>query len=585
MSTAAAAVLLAAGVLASSVRLLRRERRSPQRPHPWRLALLLLGQGACALLLFLAMFPPPDRPVAETLVVATAGADASDLPAATGVRVVALPEAPADIEALRVPDLATALRRMPGVTRLRVVGAGLPDRDREVARRYSVEFDPPAPPAGVGELWWPQHVASGSAWPVTGRVDGVPGGAVELLDPSQNRVARAVLEEDGRFSLQAVARTPGRASYRLQLHDASEHVLEELELAVATEPGSPLRVLVLSGAPGPELKYLRRWVLDAGAELDSDIRLHPRASVVRSSPGVTAEALLETDVVILDERAWRSLGAAGRRTLTDAVLGGLGVVLRVTGPIADRERDELRALGFELRDSDARRDVRLVGVATPLARRPLRVDARDGVPLLRDQLGEPLALWRAAGRGRIALWWLSDSYRIVLDGAPTAYGKLWSDALATVARASGTRPPHIRGTEAGVNQRLVICGLSADASVAAPDERRVPLWPDATGCAAFWPATSGWHTLRTADVTGSFHVRTPGQARALQESGWRAGTTAIATDRAIDPGTLPGEGAPGSPWGFFLALLATLGATWWFERSRFGRGPAAAAASSPEPSG
>ena len=40
-----------------------------------------------------------------------------------------------------------------------------------------------------------------------------------------------------------------------------------------------------------------------------------------------------------------------------------------------------------------------------------------------------------AGRGRIALWTLTDSYRLVLAGRDDLYGELWSDAIATLARA------------------------------------------------------------------------------------------------------------------------------------------------------
>jgi len=568
-ATAIAAALLALAVLIGSARLLLQVRRGDRaaRPRHWRTTLLLLGQVACAVLLYLTMFPPPQSVASGELTVITAGADAAQLARVDSQdRVVALAEAQADAAAERVPDLATALRRWPSVTRLKVIGAGLPRRDLEVARRYGVTFEPAPLPRGLVEMWSPRQVPAGSSWRVAGRVHGVPAGTVDLLDPSQRRIARAPLGADGRFAFRIVARTPGRAQYRLRVHDAGRGVIDDVEVPVLTVPGSPLRVLVLAGAPGPELKYLRRWALDAGAELRSEILLRPGVRLLRSATRLDAAALRELDIVILDERAWQSLGAAGRSTLAEGLRNGLGVVLRVTGPLATRDLAGLRELGFEVRSADLPRSVRLAGVPTPLARRPLQVDARDGVPLLLDDRGQPLALWRAEGRGRVALWWLGDSFRIALDGPPAAHGSLWSDALSTVARARGARAPEFPGADARVRERQVICGLGAEASVG-----DIPLLRDEAGCAAYWPETGGWQALRVDGGDWPFYVRAREAAPALLANDLRTATLAIAANRSTHGARGALERTPGSPWPFFLACLAVLAGTWWLERSRIGR--------------
>ena len=566
------AVMLASGALLGSARLLWRARRAGERAAPTslRLVLLVLGQGIAALLLYLTMFPPSGRAGSSELTVVTANVSTALLDGIDArARVVALPEAPDSGVAERVPDLATALRRFPSTTRLIVVGAGLPARDREVASRYDLEFESAPLPIGVIELWSPQRVLSGSAWQVAGQVNAAPGATVDLIDPSQQRIASATPGDDGRFVLGAVARTPGRESYRLRLRDAAEKVLDDIEVAVQVETGTPLRALVLSGAPSPDLKYLRRWALDAGVDLSSGIQLRPGVRLLRSAPTLTPAALSELDLVILDERALQSLGAADSAALTAALRSGLGMLIRITGPLSERGREQLRQFGFALRAGDVPRSTRLAGLSTSLARQPVQVEARDGVALVSDEHGEPLALWRAEGQGRIALWWLSDSFRLALDGAPGAYGSLWSKALNTVTRARGARAPQFPDSGARVNQRQVICEVDSDATVLTPEGQRIPLLREASGCAAYWPEAAGRHVLSQAGSERPFNVRTAGEAPAMLANELRSATAAIATAQPANPAVQAPHGLPGSPWPYFLASLFVLGGTWWLER--FGR--------------
>ena len=125
---------------------------------------MLIGQAAAALLLYLAMFPPSTRTTPAALVVVTAHATDEQLAQLARIepqaRVVALPEAPASGAVERVADLATALRRDPAVERVRIVGAGLPQRDRDAARDLSLEFDPAPLPRGLIELRSPRRVGN-----------------------------------------------------------------------------------------------------------------------------------------------------------------------------------------------------------------------------------------------------------------------------------------------------------------------------------------------------------------------------------------------------------------------------------------
>ncbi|HET9482647.1 MAG TPA: carboxypeptidase regulatory-like domain-containing protein, partial [Xanthomonadales bacterium] len=258
----AAAVLLAVAALVAAVRYLRSGARMRY--------LLAALQPVAAVLLYFALFAPAPRADAE-LVVLTAGATPEQLRAVQSARApyVALPEAPAATDATRAADLAHALRAHRGTTRVRVLGAGLAARDLDAARGLVLRFDPAPAPRGIVALSGDASVAAGRELRVAGRVAGVAGGTVELRDPGDAVVATRPLDAAGDFAFAARAAQPGPALFRVRVLDPRGAEVESLAVPVAVRASTPLRVGVLGGGIGPELKYLRRYLADAGFELRS----------------------------------------------------------------------------------------------------------------------------------------------------------------------------------------------------------------------------------------------------------------------------------------------------------------------------
>jgi hypothetical protein len=576
------ACLLGAAVVLSSARLLLRWRRGPARPRTWRAAFLLGAQLATAALLYLALFPPDAPAPAGGMTVLTADADRVSGVMAHG-RVVALPEAGGPAMrwpgAERVPDLATALRRHPATRRLQVIGRGLPARDREAAKGLALRFDPAPLPSGLQELQLPEAVSAGRSFAVSGRAHALSGGGADLLDPAGRRVARAAFDDAGRFALHGSARDSGLADFALQLRDARGRVVERIALPLRVLPARRLRALALAGAPDAELKFLRRWALDAGIDLDVRIELGAGLQIGRAS--LDAAALDRLDLLIADERSWRGLGAGQRAAVLAAVERGLGLLLRVSAG-GGGERRTLRTLGFQA-DPAPRREVRLgagfvragdaVDALPAIVRSPLQLAAGDGVVALADGRGTPLAVWRARGRGRIGVAGFDDSYRLVLAGRNDAHGEVWSRLAGVLARpAAGTAPPTFRLAPPG--ERSSLCGLGTNPNtprVIAPDGSSRRLLPDprtgAANCAGFWASAPGWHLLRDGARATPFFIRAAAEAPGLQASILREATLALATpvqDRRTQPST------PGPRWPWFLAWLILTAALWWLERSRYG---------------
>ena len=576
-ATLALGLLLAAITLLAMARLWRRARAETWTPA--RRAASLLLQPLMALLLGLALLPPPRPAPREVLVVLSSPQPAPAL--APGERLFALPEAGEVAGATPTPDLARLLRATPGAL-LRVLGEGLVARDREAARGWPLVFEPGEPPAGLVALDWPATVLAGAAIPVTGELAGWPGARVELRDPGGARLALATPDAAGRFVLQASAGAPGPLALGLRVLGADDQALLDQVLPVDVAAGAPHRVWLLAGAPGPELKYLRRWAMDAGLKVHTQMSLGAGITLGDGARAIGAATLADTDLLVLDERAWRSLGPRGRATVLAAVDEGLGLLLRFTGPLAAGEREELARRGLRVQPASGPRAVALPPALTPVApagervpalsRWPGRLAVDAGTPLLSSADGEPLAAWRAHGRGRIGAWLLSDSFRWSLAGHAQAHGRLWADAVHALARPRAA--PTLSLPRFGrVGERATLCGLAAGAAWLSPEGEETPLVIDpATGvaaCAAAWPRSPGPHRVRSGGVEQAWPVLAADALPGLAARERRGATHALA---AFAPGPDAGAVAlprqPGPRWPGWAAFLLVAALAWALERRR-----------------
>ena len=583
-----ATVLIVLAVAGGVIRLLLWQRAAPveARAPGWRLAALIGLQLIAGALLHLVLFPPSVATPAGTMIVATAGTP-GPIAQAPGDVLVALPEAGAIAGASRVPDLATALRRHPGAARLRIEGHGLPPRDQAPVA-IPLDFAPPPPPPGLIELAPPGPVAPGAVFSLGGRIGALGAGSVELVDPAEVVVDRARVVAGQHFVLSATTRTPGLALFDLRLRDAAGSVVEQIAVPVETRAQTQPRVLVIAGAPGAETKYLRRWAQDAGIALSVQIDVGGGVQLGDAPVPLTRVTLRDIDLVVIDDRAWETLGAGPRAALAGATDEGLGLLLRPTGPLSAATRRDWAGLGVPLTGGADSRPLRLdaeppvppfdANAPAPaathlpeLARRDLGHEGPGSVSLLRDADGLALASWRARGRGRVGVWTVTDSYALVLTGRADRYGEMWSELFSALARAGDDRRLRRDGLgRAGV--RLALCGVIGEATVVAPDGAARGLLVDpATGdqaCAAYWPGLAGWHLARDGQGRETaFYVHPADAAPSLSLAAGREATLALAATPTARTGPSPPR-APGSPWPWFAALLMVFALLWWLERNR-----------------
>lgn len=534
-------------------------------------------QIATAIALYFCLFPPStsERFARGELVVLTPGATPAQIDAAHG-DVIALPgvDAPRAVE--RVPDLATALRRHVDARSLRIVGGGLPARDRDAARGLVAAFDPAPLPRGLVELDAPAIVAAGSLWRMQGRVEGAADGRVELRDPSGSIAASAPLDSDGRFALESAAKAAGEARFSLRALDAKGERVDDIDVPLVAREGAALRVLLFAGAPDAQLKYLRRWAADAGLALDSRIGLSEGVALTEGAAKLDVASLAGADLVVVDERAWVTFDAAQKDMLRTAVRDGLGLLLRATGPVPDAVAQDWGTFGFDVHAGESAHEVsldRALGLAdsrlafTPL---PLAVVANDASPLLRADDDAPLALSRASGRSRVGITWFTDEWRAALAGHRVAYGSLWSGIVAQLARVRGADAPMLP-VNARVGERAVFCAIADGDIVEDANGHRSALVVDSDSssarCAAFWPRDAGWHALVRGNDRLPFFVRDADAATAIARAADARATRALLGSMAQDSPQATRD-VPRPRWPFYLMFLMMVSLLWWLERLR-----------------
>lgn len=592
--------LLALAVMLAWIRLPLAHRRDPRAPRHWRLLVLLALQPLLAFTLYRALFPPVQPLAADVLTVLTAGASERDLPApGERGRLLALPEAGAFAGAERVPDLATALRRWPA-SRLQVVGHGLEPRDRGAVQGYPLDFNAPELSPGIVRVAVAGRPAVGDVVRIGGQVTAVDGGRVELLDPAGRRVDAVALEASGRFLLEAPAFAAGAAEFTLRVVDGDGRRVDEAGVPVWIAPAVPPRVLLLAGAPNPETRALRRWLEDAGAQVQARVSLG--AGVQLGAVALDEASLAAADLLLVDARAWTDLGEGGRMRVLSAVRQGLGLMVRADTPLPASALRPLRGSGFlieggtgvgtwqlpgpRLSDEDALRArrgaVRDAAQSTPevadaamrtLGRRDWRVSGDDAA-VLGEGSGQPAGWWRAEGQGRLGLWTVVDSFRLPLAGHADLFDALWSGAVARLARARAQALPGVP-EDARVGQRLVLCGLPDNALVQAPDARELQVLVDPCSgvqrCGAVWPEQAGWHHLRIGEDERAFHVLAADAAPLRRQAELREATLQLAgAAQDARHRAQAGTGARGPAWPWWLGWLLLAGLCWWFERARLG---------------
>lgn len=540
----------------------------------WRRLPGMAAAVAAPALLYFVLFPPLRETPDYTLQVLTQGAVEAPASDTVDLRTVALPGSVAPPGVERAPDLATALRRHGDAAALRILGDGLGAADRDAAYGRTLLFDAPPLPRGVVALDLPADIRAGHSFGISGQAGQAQGLRLVLREPGGARQGPLALDADGRFRFTVFAARAAELSYELQLLAADGSALQRLAVPVQVRDGAALRLLLLSGGPDADLKYLQRWALDAGHTVDARISLSRGIAQQRGDTSLSAAALAATDIAIVDERAWAALDKAARTRLLAATDAGMGLLLRLAAAPAAAQASEWRGLGIGLDNADIATTLHLAGevrqgATAALQRLPLSAKGEALIAIARDAAGDAFAVARNRGQGRIGAWWLRGSHTLVTSGQAALHDALWADALDALARPRQAMLP-VPPALSWQFERAVVCARDAALRVTAPSGAVTDVAARSTGdarwCGGYWPRETGWHTLQAGEAGARFFVRAAADAPTLHQAQTSAATRALA-------GASPAEAAARAPrsgarWPWFLAWLLPASVLWWLQRTR-----------------
>lgn len=570
---APAAVALAALGLLSWLEFRRLDRR--------RLTLRLLASAtAIAGLLGLALRPERSRQVeAERAVLATDGASdafASHLADSLGAaRVLRLGDS--------VPDAGVLRRRFPGVTELVIAGWGLGEADLDRLDGIALSFVPSPLPDGVIEAVWPARITLGEELTVRGKLG--TNGIDWLTLATASGVDSIRPAADGSFAFMSRPLAAGLMTFVLQTDTDADTGAAEVQLP------RPPRVLILEAMPGFETSRLRDWLTRQGTAVAIRSAISGGRTRVEIVNGATAPSpqpsrteLAEFDIAIVDARSFARLTAAARRGLRDAVeRDGLGLLLRPDGRLPEEGFASFtleRMPGIRSRTIRIRNVLSDTGLTSPIVSEPLLFADQFGMAtLLEDERGRPVARWRPAGAGRVAVSLVRSPSRWLLVGDSASYGRYWAALLSGIARPM-PRWSLDNAAPARVSHPVTITRIAErrdSVVVRAPDATldTVFLTPNADSTrwsGSYWTRSAGRHLVLGATDTAMF--------RASEAAGWptlSAATRSAATLRRVvlsSERAQRGAGAtrpvPLPKWWFFLPFITGAGVLWW-ERRQAGR--------------
>lgn len=565
--------LLALGVIVQLVGITGTDRPSARKTAFIALNVLF------AILLWLFLQPPDRRDASATLAVVTPGATPADLRRANRAPVAVRIAARADDALPAYLDLPSLRVAYPQATTLAILGAGLGDTYWHADRSWQIQFEPPQEKLGLRYVNWPRRVNTGDPLVVRGRIKGSPPGAAHLLDPAGDIVERTQIATDGTFLLTGSTRSPGRFLFRIELATASGDIVESQPMPVHVAEPEPIDVLILLSAPSFESRYLKNWAARGGARLalrTAISRDRYREEFVARDAVPLAELgrarVADFDVVVTDQRAWRTLDAIERNAIYAAVeQDGLGLAIMALDPqlpAGDAARFPALLPSITRDVALAVADAAAAASTVTLAAARFSDDLSDERVALRDVTGRPVVAYQPYGAGRVGVTLVADSHTLVTAGHVQQHARYWRTLIHALAPQTVRPGSEMSPALPLVDQRTQLCTFGAPlANRAVIDEDlQVALRPQAyrpgEHCGYWWPDQAGWHTLRMNDLTQHVYVYGPDDWASVRQANATSATQLAAQRTPVASSLDEQRISPVPRWWFAWPLLAVAGLLW-----------------------
>jgi len=504
--------------------------------------------------------------------------------------------------ATAAPDdaLAAALAAAPAASSIELQGHGLREEQWRDLPTRPLTWKPPA--GALLRLDFPRTLSLGRNFTLTvQREQPEPGWRLQLLAENGQVLSEAkAAGAAGSLSVQWQPPLAENLVLQARVLDSAGKALAQGPVPLRVQDALALQVQGRFGAPSFDARVLNQLLTDGGALLDWQTTLGK--SLTRSEQPRAAQT---QQSLLVADAAWLEKGGM-RAALAQAAQG---VPLLVLGGNAEDAGLWQRELGLKLSQQSATteledtRHLALPGASLALAPAAWNPSAGSWQILAKDKDGKPWLWQRDWQKGRVIWLGLRDWHRYAIT-EPAGLAHWWQQVMDLSALGS---PQKLRWLDA---DPMPLAGLRTETCAQGPapgtavaiDGVPPAVWQSRTDradavCAAFWPARSGWTTVRSGDAATRIYVYAASDWPAWQQALRRDATQAYAAraahitrapSGATEPSLLAAAHAPSgatvaaavaavgpdadSPWRAWprwpsgVLFAAALLMLWWRER-------------------
>jgi hypothetical protein len=441
------------------------------------------------------------------------------------------------IDSLRLkPVSVSSFNELPKVSGITAIaGNGLPSWALELLPAKNYSFIPSPVPKGITAIEIDEHIYAHRWNEIRGTYNG---GSALLKLRGPGGLEDSVEVSNGSFSLSFFAKAPGRFNYQLITGN------EEEDLPLVIEPERTFNIIFVSDYPTFEMRYLKNFLASKGHRLS--IRNQVSRGLYKfefanrpaeNFQSLTTQLLKATDLVIIDERSWHTLGAVEQKNLQSAVNDGLGVIVM---PEAKPEKNRSSLVQFTATEEKDTARVAL-GRAGSFRLPALALEAKQSEPLLTSTEHRVLSGFRHSGAGKVGFQFLLETYQLGLQGKTDVYSSLWISLLEKCARTSRsdlkfriTSPFPLYENEP-INFDIISSGKEPQLTI---DNIGFPLTEDVfiddLWHGTTWLDGNRWHDFTLDSATTAVHVMKTGAWKSIYASNNRKATAMHAGQQSGD---------------------------------------------------
>lgn len=374
---------------------------------------------------------------------------------------------------------------------------------------------------GITSIQWNQRINKGDELLLQGRYINETGGPVVLLLMGFHTVLDSFTvhpKQEQAFYLHDVPKQNGLATYSLVAIQGRD-TLEKEPVPVEVINASPLKILILSGTPDFENKFLKDWLSQNGFTVANKTMISANKSERSflnanslSLEKITPVLLDSFDVLLSDETAINLLTKPEQENIYQQINSkGLGLIIH-GDTITNNSTWFTRSFQLSKKAAAQKSRISITLPGNPYFKASLTGEEQtfirprnDMQPVAVDSAGNIVTANTANGSGKIAFTVLNNTYQWLLSGNLAQYHTYWKTLLQKTAR------DHRGGIDISISPALPVIQqqvslmmytkgekmpeVKIDRSTLAfaQDAQKPELWT-----ARYWPLTSGWQTTTIA---------------------------------------------------------------------------------------